>query len=292
MAMQLEFSKLHGCGNDFVFVNDMTDELTLTDDQVKLLCHRQFGIGADGVIVVKPPQNPENHGFMHYINADATLAQMCGNGVRCFAKYLVDYGIVEPGTPELRIETRAGVKTITYVTDNSGKLAAATVDMGAPILDPEAVPTTFKPTSMDEYGEAYAREIPLESPFGTFEFTCISMGNPHAITFVEDVDTVDLDAIGAFFESHPAFPEKTNVEFAQVTDQGIRMRVYERGCGETLACGTGACATNVAAYLTGRTGNENDLLLRGGTLHIDYHPGSEVMMTGPAVESFRGTITV
>lgn len=290
--MRLEFAKLHGCGNDFVFVEDMQDELDITADQVKALCHRQFGIGADGVIVVKPPRDARNHGFMHYINSDGTLAQMCGNGVRCFAKYLVDYGLVPKGTPELRIETRAGVKTITYRTDEAGKLAFATVDMGAPILEPAHVPTTLEANAETAKGQPFVRESPLESPFGTFRFTCVSMGNPHAIAFVDDLDAVDIDGAGAFFESHPAFPEKTNVEFAQVTDAGIRMRVFERGCGETLACGTGACATNVAAYLTGRAGAENDLLLLGGTLHIDYRPGDTVLMTGPAVESFTGTVEV
>lgn len=290
MAMRREFSKLHGCGNDFVFFEDLHDEFNPTPEQVKALCRRQFGIGADGVIVVKPAHDERNHGFMHYINADGTLAQMCGNGVRCFAKYLVDHGIVEPGTPQLRIETRAGVKTITYTADSHGKLETATVDMGRPILAPQAVPTTLPANAEDATGAGYVRDGELESSFGTFSFTCVSMGNPHAVTFVDDVDAVDVDAVGAFFESHPAFPEKTNVEFAQVTPGGIRMRVFERGCGETLACGTGACATDVAAYLTGRAGAENDLLLRGGTLHIDYRPDGTVMMTGPAVEAFRGTV--
>lgn len=292
MAQQVAFSKLHGAGNDFVFIEDMNDEFEITPEQVARLCDRHFGIGADGVIVVKPAQDPSNAGFMHYINSDGTLAQMCGNGVRCFAKYLVDHGIVEAHTPLFNVETRAGVKTISYTTDEEGKLDSATVDMGAPVLNPGQIPTTLAFNAMTEDGEAFVKEVAIDSPFGSYEFTCVSMGNPHAVTFVDDCDAVDIDAVGAYFESCDAFPEKANIEFATVREDGIHMRVYERGCGETLACGTGACATNVAAFLTGRAGAENDLVLRGGTLHISYTPGGTVMMTGPAQESYTGTVQI
>lgn len=288
----IEFVKLNGAGNDFVFVEDMEDKIELTPEQVQMLCDRHFGIGADGVIVVKPPKDPSNAGFMHYINSDGTLAQMCGNGVRCFAKYLVDKGIVERHTPLINVETRAGVKTISYTTDEAGKLTQATVDMGAPILNPADVPTTLAFNAMTDSGEAFVKEAPLESPFGTYSFTCVSMGNPHAVTFLEDCDAIDVDRVGAYFESCAAFPEKANIEFATVKDDGIHMRVYERGCGETLACGTGACATNVAAFLTDRAPAENDLILLGGTLHIAYTPGGSVLMTGPAAESFTGFVAL
>lgn len=291
MEESRKFEKLQGAGNDFIFFEDLEDTLELTPEQVEQLCDRHFGIGADGVIVVKPPKDPRNDGFMHYINSDGTLAQMCGNGVRCFAKYLVDHGIVEAHSPLLSVETRAGVKTISYTTDDDGKLITATVDMGAPILNPQKVPTTLPFNSYSETGEAFVADQVLESPYGDFAFTCLSMGNPHAVTFVDDCRSLDLNAVGAFFESHPAFPEKANIEFATVEGEGtIAMRVYERGCGETLACGTGACATAVAAYLTGRASTENDLKLLGGTLHIHYTPGGSVLMTGPAARSFTGEV--
>ena len=292
MSTCIRFVKLHGAGNDFVFIEDLDNKLTLTPKQATMLCDRHFGIGADGVIVVKPAKDPENDGFMHYMNSDGTLAEMCGNGVRCFAKYLVDNGIVERNTPLLNVETRAGVKTISYETDDSGKLVKATVDMGAPKLNPSQVPTKLAFNALSDTGEAFVKDAELESPFGTFSFTCISMGNPHAVTFVDDCSAIDVGAVGAFYESCEAFPEKANIEFATAEQGGIRMRVYERGCGETLACGTGACATGVAAYLTGRSGLENDILLRGGVLHVSYTPGSSVMMTGPVAEVFSGTISI
>lgn len=292
MARQLEFAKLNGAGNDFVFLNGIDEDVELSPDDVKNLCDRHFGIGADGVIIVRPPRDASHDGFMDYRNADGTIAQMCGNGVRCFAKYLVDHGLVATNTPLINVETRAGVKTISYTTDELGKLVTATVDMGAPILNPQQVPTTLAFNAMSDAGEAFVKDALLDSPYGTFAFTCVSMGNPHAVTFVEDCAGIDLERVGAYYESSEVFPEKANIEFATVTDEGIRMRVYERGCGETLACGTGACATGVAAYLTGRAGNVNDVILLGGTLHIEYAPGGSVLMTGPARQSFAGIATL
>lgn len=289
MRNAYDFVKLHGAGNDFVFIEDLDNQVDLTPGEISRICDRHFGIGADGVIFVRPPKDDCNSGFMDYRNADGTISQMCGNGVRCFAKYLVDYGIVEKNTPLLNVETRAGVKVISYTADAEGKLLTATVDMGAPVLNPGLVPTTLAFNAMTGLGEAFVKDAPVESPFGTFEFTCVSMGNPHAVAFVDDCDSIDIDRIGAFYESCAAFPEKANIEFATVGEDSIRMRVFERGCGETLACGTGACATGVAAFLTGRAGAENDLVLRGGTLHIAYTPGGSVLMTGPAEESFKGT---
>lgn len=292
MAQRLEFTKLHGAGNDFVFVEDMADRVVLSPEQVAALCDRHFGIGADGVVLVKPACSESNHGFMDYRNADGTLAQMCGNGIRCFAKYLVDHGLVDEHTPLLNVETRAGVKTISYTTDSRGKMTTATVDMGSPMLNPHEVPTSIAFNAMADSGEVFVRDAPIDSPFGTMNFTCISMGNPHAVTFVDDVYSVDVDKLGSYYESCDAFPEKTNVEFASVREDAIHMRVFERGCGETLACGTGACATNVAAFLTGRAGSENDIVLRGGTLRISYTPGGSVLMTGSAKESFTGVIEI
>lgn len=303
--MRLSFTKLHGLGNDFVVVDDRTRSIELTPAQVQHICDRHFGVGADGVILVRPSERSSCAGYMHYINSDGTLAQMCGNGVRCFAKFLVDNGIVDPAAGSLVADTLAGPRPITFTVDERGELDTATVDMGAPILDPALVPVDASANAVSAQGVPYVRELPLESPWGTFRFTCVSMGNPHAICFLDDLEALDgalfpagtrtlaaldLDRVGAFYERHDAFPEKTNVEFAVVGTDGIEMRVYERGCGETLACGTGACATNVAAALTGRASCENDVRLRGGTLHIVWADDNHVFMTGAARESFRGEI--
>lgn len=303
--MELTFTKLNGAGNDFVFVDDLSSEIELTTSQVAWLCDRHFGIGADGVILVRPSERPECAAYMHYINSDGTLAQMCGNGVRCFAKFLVDRGYVQPSDGAFVADTLAGPKPISFTVDDEGKMTQATVDMGHPILDPQTVPVSVEANAQSTTGVAYASDIAIESPWGPFAFTCVSMGNPHAITFIEDFEalpdelfasdektlaTLDLEKIGAFYESNPIFPEKANIEFASITERGIEMRVYERGCGETLACGTGACATCVAAALTDRASRENDLILRGGVLHIHWTDDDHVMMTGPAAETFEGTV--
>lgn len=303
--MLISFSKLHGLGNDFVFINDLDNQLELSKEQVAWLCDRHFGIGGDGVILVRPSTIDGADAFMYYINSDGSLAQMCGNGVRCFAKYLVDHSLVE-NNGYLVAQTLAGPREIHYTTDDEGKLTEATVMMGEPILDPQDVPTTLPPTAKIVDGPMYVRDQTVSSPWGDFLFTCVSMGNPHAITFIHDfstlpdelfsntpeksLETMILDSIGAYFESHEVFPEKTNVEFAHITPEGIAMRVYERGCGETLACGTGACATSVAATLTERAGRENDVILRGGTLHITWDDDNRIYMTGPACEVFHGVV--
>lgn len=306
--MELDFVKLNGLGNDFVFVDDFSRDIELTTDQVKWLCDRHFGIGADGVILVRPSNDPECTAYMHYINSDGTLAQMCGNGVRCFAKYLVDRGFVNAQDGKFVADTLAGPRPITFTADDQGKVESVTVDMGCPILDPDEVPVAAQANATSDEGISFVKELPIESPWGTFSFTCVSMGNPHAVCFIDDwsgvagdlfddprdksLENLNLDLVGAFFEKHETFPEKANIEFAEVGEGEINMRVFERGCGETLACGTGACATNVAACLTGRSGRENDLVLKGGTLHIVWSDDNHVMMTGPAVESFSGTVVV
>lgn len=306
--MELEFAKLHGLGNDFVVVDDRARVIELTGAQVRRLCDRNFGIGADGVILVRPSDDPACAAYMHYLNADGTLAQMCGNGVRCFAKYLVDRGLVPAGAREFVADTLSGPKPLRFEVDAEGKLVRATVDMGAPTLDPPAVPVRAAANAVSAQGTEYVRDAPLASPWGTFRFTCVSMGNPHAVCFVDDWDvlsdelfadpsdkrlgTFDVNRAGAFFEAHELFPEKTNVEFVAVGPRGLAMRVFERGCGETLACGTGACAVAVAASLTGRAGCENDVELRGGTLHISWDDDGRVRMTGPATESFNGKAVV
>lgn len=307
--MELEFVKLHGLGNDFVFVDDFSREIELSKEQVALLCDRHFGIGGDGVILVRPSERSECAAYMHYINSDGTLAQMCGNGVRCFAKYLVDRGFVPATDGQFVADTLAGPKPISFEVDDDEKMTKATVDMGHPILEPQSVPVALSANATSDAGVPFVSNSDIDSPWGAFSFTCVSMGNPHAITFIDDfnslpdelfadpadkqLSTLNLSKVGAYFESHETFPEKTNVEFAHIAADGvIEMRVFERGCGETLACGTGACATNVAAALTGRASRENDLVLRGGTLHILWDENDHVMMTGPAAEAFEGTVVL
>lgn len=285
--MQLEFAKLNGAGNDFVMVDDLADRITLTPEQVAQICDRHFGVGGDGVILVKPSPRPECAAYMDYYNSDGTKAQMCGNGVRCFAKFLVDRGIVDPASGAFVADTLAGPKPIQFSLDEQGKLATATVDMGEPILEPAAVPTTLPASA----GFAAAVSQPVTVHAGTYEFTAVSMGNPHAITFVDDPLSFPLEVVGPQVELAPEFPEKTNVEFASVSGSTITMRVWERGCGETLACGTGACATAVAANLNGLAGREVDLKLLGGTLHIRWsEEDNHVYMTGPAAQYFTGQL--
>ncbi len=303
--MKLDFIKLNGLGNDFVFIDDMDAKIELTADQVAYLCDRHFGIGGDGVVLVRPSARPECAAYMHYINSDGTLAEMCGNGVRCFTKFLVDNGYVDPQSGSYIADTKRGPLPISFELDGEGKMSLASVDMDEPILEPSAVPTNLPATAESELGLPFAKEAEVESPWGTFKFTCVSMGNPHAICFFDDVaslpgewflseeknlDTFDLERIGAYFEKHPVFPAKTNVEFIVPAEDGLHMRVFERGCGETLACGTGACASLVAAVLTGRSARTNKVHLRGGTLDITWKDDNHVLMTGPAVQSFVGSV--
>lgn len=306
--MNLEFDKLDGCGNDFVFINNLDGNISLDAQQVEHLCDRHFGIGADGVILVEQPRTEGCDAFMNYINSDGTLAQMCGNGVRCFAKFLVDRKIIDPASGSFVADTLAGPRPISFTVDSEDKLRTATVDMGEPILEPSQVPAKVKANAKTASGIPYAQNVPISSPWGDYAFTLVSMGNPHAVCFIEDfnefpdelftdasdksLETLDIDRIGAYYESAEVFPEKINVEFAHVTEPGIKMRVYERGCGETLACGTGACATLVAGALTGRSGRQNDVMLKGGTLSIDWDANDHVMMTGPAEQTFKGTVSV
>lgn len=310
--MIVEFQKMHGLGNDFVMIDDREGALHFTAEEVALLCDRHFGIGADGIILVRPSERPECAAYMHYINSDGTLAQMCGNGVRCFAKYLVDNGIVSAGEGSLVADTLAGPKPISFSANDAGQLVDATVDMGEPILEPSMVPVSAQADAETPQGQPYVSRLAIDSPWGTFNFACISMGNPHAVTFINDfealpddaftdptckcLDTFDVHKVGRFFESHELFPEKTNVEFAAVERAGesgeegeLSMRVYERGCAETLACGTGTCATSVAACLLKLSGRDNLVHLRGGDLRIRWSDNNHVFMTGPAATAFSGT---
>lgn len=306
--MDYRFSKLHGLGNDFIFIEDWERSIEFSSDEVARLCDRHTGIGADGIILVRPSDRDECAAYMHYINSDGTLAQMCGNGVRCFAKFLVDRRLVDVSTGSFVADTLSGPKPISFTLDGEGRMATATVDMGSPTLEPELVPVSTDACVAPTHGASSCAIATLASPWGAFSFACVSMGNPHAVCFLESfdgladelfsdpkdksLDTLDVAKVGAYFESHKAFPEKANIEFVEAVHGGLRMRVFERGCGETLACGTGACAVAVAAALTGRALRETDVMLRGGTLHIAWTDNGHVMMTGPAQQTFTGTFTL
>jgi diaminopimelate epimerase len=263
----VEFVKAHGTGNDFVVVEDLTDRYQITPELVRAICDRHFGIGADGLIRIAP--GTEAPYFMDYRNADGSVAEMCGNGVRVVGKYLGDRGYV---STSFDLETRAGVKHLELHADDRGGVDRVTVDMGAPEVDDER--------TLEVDGEAVTA-------------TVLSMGNPHAVLFVEDVDKAPVTTLGPTLETHPAFlPARTNVEFAQVVDRTVvRQRTWERGVGETLACGTGACAVAVAAQVRGLAGHPVTIELRGGRLELDWTPGGTVRMTGPAREVAHGTLT-
>jgi diaminopimelate epimerase len=284
--MLLEFTKMHGLGNDFIIVEDLDETVDLAPEAVAWFCHRNFGIGADGLILVRPSSLPDADFFMLYYNADGTTAEMCGNGVRCFAKYLVDRALIDEQNDSVRVQTLGGVKPITFTRDENGLMAAATVDMGEPVLEPAQIPVHL-------LGERVIGE-PITTVAGEFAITAVSMGNPHAIIWVDEADSAPVDTAGPMIETHPLFPAKTNVEFAQPVGRNrIRLRVWERGVGETLACGTGACATAVAAVLAGHSDREVTVELPGGELEIRWDPADgHVYMTGPAVEVFRGTVSI
>jgi diaminopimelate epimerase len=263
----VEFVKAHGTGNDFVVVEDLTDRYRLTPELVRAVCDLHFGIGADGLIRIAP--GTEAPYFMDYRNADGSLAEMCGNGVRVVGKYLGDRGFVGG---YFDLETRAGVKHLELHADDHGSIDRVTVDMGAPALGEER--------TLEVDGEAVTATI-------------LSMGNPHAVVFVDDVDKAPVTTLGPALEAHPEFlPARTNVEFAQVVDRAtVRQRTWERGVGETMACGTGACAVAVAAQVAGLAGHPVAIELRGGRLELDWAPGGTVRMTGPAREVAHGTLT-
>ena len=287
--MELQFVKMHGLGNDFLVFEDLAGEIDLSPEAIAWFCDRHFGVGGDGIILVRPATTPEADFYMAYYNSDGSVAEMCGNGVRCFAKYVVDHGLIPSDRNELVVETLGGLKPIQVTRAYDETLYLATVDMGEPILAPADIPTELRCGE----GEDAVISRPLETSVGTFEVTAVSMGNPHCILWVDDVDAADLETIGPVIENHPMFPAKTNVEFAQLVDSArIRLRVWERGCAETLACGTGACATLVAAALTGRTGREATIELPGGELEIRWAEDDHVYMTGPAVEVFNGTMAI
>ncbi len=275
----LRFTKMHGCGNDYIYFNCFEDPVENPEALAVWLSDRHKGVGGDGVILVCPSDCADAK--MRMFNLDGSEGKMCGNGIRCVAKLVYDTGIAR--RPELKIETRSGIKTCLIHT-KKGKAAAVTVDMGPAILEPERIPVKLSGKSV--IGQT------VQTAGGSYALTCVSMGNPHCVVFGEDPDGIDLETIGPRFEHDHLFPEQVNTEFIQVLDaHTLKMRVWERGSGETMACGTGACAAAVAAVLNGYCPKGEEILvrLRGGDLTIRYTDDT-VWMTGEAVEVFRGSI--
>ena len=270
----MKISKYHGTGNDFVFWLDLEDRSLPTPSLVAALCDRHRGVGADGVIRIAPSTKAAF--FMDYWNADGETAEMCGNGIRCLAKYVYDRGLDD--RTEIDVETRAGVKRLALEVDGGG-VSRVRVDMGAPAFDREALPMKGEGTFLDQ---------PLEADGVTTRAFGISMGNPHLV-LLGDVDPWDIDVsrIGPTLEHHEEFPERTNVEFARVRDGRVEVRVWERGSGETMACGTGACASLVAANLAGLVPRSAPVVFPGGDLTIEWSEENDhVLLTGPATFVF------
>lgn len=277
----MKFTKMQGIGNDYVYVNCFQETVKNPSQVAQFVSDRHFGIGSDGLIMICPSEVADCKMVMY--NADGTQSQMCGNGVRCVGKYIHDKGLTDKEI--VTVETLGGIKALELHLKD-GLVDTITVDMGEPELVPEKIPV--------KTDAAIFKEQPVEVLGKTYLITAVSMGNPHGITFVENTTDLDLEAIGPLFEHHPLFPERTNTEFIQVVDDHtLKMRVWERGAGETLACGTGACASLVAAVLTGRTGREATLQLLGGDLFIRWDEATNhVFMTGPAAFVFDGEIDV
>jgi diaminopimelate epimerase len=274
----MRFTKMHGAGNDYVYINCF-DEPVPRDILATAIAisDRHTGVGGDGLVLICPSEVADAR--MRMFNADGSESEMCGNAIRCVAKYVSDRGIARK--PELKIETGRGVLTMQLFTGASGKVEQVTVNMGAPILESARIPTTLPgdpPTNAK-----------LEVAGKMIDVTCVSMGNPHCVTFVDEVNDDWVLRVGPQIEHHPAFPRRVNAEFIQVVSRDeFIMRVWERGSGETMACGTGACASAVAGALTGRTNRTVTAHLRGGDLKLEWASTGEVFMTGPATEVFSG----
>lgn len=280
--MILNFTKMHGTGNDYVYINLFEEKVDNPAEVAKMVSDRHFGIGSDGLILIAPSAVADCRMIMY--NADGSEGAMCGNGVRCVAKYAYDHGIAKKDT--ITVETKSGIKTLEMTVEN-GKAVYARVDMGKAILAPEQIPVKAE-------GENFVAQ-PLIVDGKEYKVTCVSMGNPHCVIFTEGIDGLDLEKIGPSFENHPMFPDRINTEFVEIVDEHkIRMRVWERGSGETISCGTGTCASTVAAVLNGycKAGEEVAVQIRGGVLYDTYMPDGTVYMKGPATEVFTGKIEI
>jgi len=275
MSKTIPFTKMHGTGNDFVVLDALRRPVKLSAALSRKLCDRRFGAGADQILILEPSKKADFR--MRILNADGSEVEMCGNGIRCVARYAYAKGYTKK--KDMVFETRAGL-----IKPTLERYELVRVDMGAPILDAAKVPTRAKGRFIETLFRWKGREITM---------TCVSMGNPHAVIFVEDLATTPVETWGPELETHPFFPRRTNVEFAQILGpRDVRVRVWERGAGLTLACGTGACATAVAGVLTGRLQRRSNVHLPGGTLRIEWRADDHVVMTGPAAFVYEGRFSL
>ena len=275
----MKFTKMQGLGNDYVYVNCFEEKIDNPPEVAIKVSNRNFGIGSDGLIMINPSKVADCE--MEMYNADGSRSEMCGNGIRCVGKYVYDYGIAKK--ERISVETLAGIKYLDFTIEND-KVKLVKVDMGSPELVPANIPVVAD-------GDA-AIDEPIEVDGKEYRMTCVSMGNPHAVVYIDDVKGLDIEKIGPKFENHERFPRRVNTEFVRVIDRNtVEMRVWERGSGETLACGTGACAVAVSSILNGFTENKVTVKLLGGDLQIEWdRENNKVYMTGPAEVSFDGVI--
>lgn len=273
----MKFTKMHGCGNDYVYINGFQEKIEDKAEFARCVSDRHFGVGSDGAIFINPSDEADFE--MEMYNADGTRAEMCGNGIRCVAKYVYDYGLTDQ--TKISIASFHKIKYLDLTVEN-GKVTKVRVDMGQPILDADQIPVVSQ-------SEQVIHER-IEVDGKEYKMTCVSMGNPHAIVFMDDVANLQIEKIGPSFENHPRFPKRINTEFVKVIDSSyVEMRVWERGTGETLACGTGCCATVVACVLNGRTDRKVTVKVLGGEIDIEWDEKTDhVFMTGPAATVFEG----
>ncbi|MCH5261320.1 MAG: diaminopimelate epimerase [Lachnospiraceae bacterium] len=281
----MKFTKMQGCGNDYIYINGFAEKIPQEEKPalVRKISDRHFGIGGDGAIFINPSSEADFE--MEMYNADGSRAEMCGNGIRCVAKYVYDYGLTDK--TDISVISCGKIKYLQLFL-KEGKVDTVKVNMGTPILTAEEIPVT--PLPGGEGNSIVDEPIPVQGK--EYKMTCVSMGNPHAVVFMEDVTNLEIEKLGPHFENHERFPNRINTEFVKVLDrQTVQMRVWERGTGETLACGTGCCATVVACILNGLTDNTVTVKLLGGEIEITWdREANLVYMTGPAVTVFEGEV--
>jgi diaminopimelate epimerase len=277
----MKFTKMHGLGNDYIYVSCLDKTIENPSEVARFVSHRHFGIGSDGLVLILPSEIADFK--MRMFNSDGSEAEMCGNAIRCVGKFVYDKGLTDKSM--LKIETLAGIKVLDMMIENN-LVSLVKVDMGEPVLTPADIPVVSKK-------ELFVSE-PVEVAGKIYKVTCVSMGNPHAIIYVDNVENFPLEEVGPKMEVHPLFPRKINAEFVQVIDRNtLKMRVWERGAGETMACGTGACAVLVASVLNDLSNRKATIKLLGGDLLIEWSEGNNhVYMTGPAVKVFEGEIEI
>lgn len=278
----MKFTKMQGLGNDYVYVNCLKEKIDDPSATARFVSDRHFGIGSDGLIMINPSDVADFE--MEMYNADGSRSEMCGNGIRCVAKYVYDYGLTDKTS--ISVETLGGIKYLDLIVED-GKVSLVKVDMGKPVLEPEKVPVIVEDKAQTELVNA-----PIIIDGKEYRMTSVSMGNPHTVVYMDDVKGLDIESIGPKFENHKRFPNRVNAEFVKVIDrQTVEMRVWERGSGETLACGTGACAVAVSSILNGFTEDKVTVKLLGGDLLIEWDKETgHVYMTGPAAVVFDGEI--